>query len=119
MTTSRPFTVHLLPGLRERLDSLLGAADACRAMVQMYSVLPQLHDRRPRSDPRPDGGELPVYLGRFGWMDIGFSYVELGSTLLVLCLWPDLLWTNGRTHEVDCVLHNRDVGFLLTSGGLL
>lgn len=121
MTTSRPYRVHLLPGLRDRLDALLGTVDACGAMVQLYAVLPRLHDRRPRTVARSDDGEALVYLGRFGWVNVGFSYIEVDETLLVICLWPDLLWQEKRTHEVECVLDNQAVEFLATytEGGLL
>lgn len=120
MTTSRPYKTELLPGVSECIYSVLGSVDGCGAQVQLYSVLPWLHDRRSRHDSHC-GEKLPVYVGRFGWVDIGFSYIELAGTLLVFTLWPNLLSDDERTHEVDCVLDDRAVPYLLahTNGGLL
>lgn len=119
MTTSRPYRVQLVPGLSDRLDALLNPVDSCRAMVQLYRILPLLHERRRRTDAGPDDGGQLVYRGRFGWMELGFSYIEVNEALLVIYQWHDLLLKEERTQEVDFVLDYEAVAMLAAEGELL
>jgi len=89
--TDTKFTVSMHPTLVDGLDEGFSPTDGISAIDEMFSELPLLHQvlaskRRPRKDRRT----LKLYRGCYDWYrELGFSYVQIGTTLHVLDLWFD------------------------------
>jgi hypothetical protein len=94
--TNTAFDVLMHPTLVDSLDEGFSPMDGIVAIDEMFSELPLLHralaPKRPRNRARR---KLRVYRGCYHWYtSLGFSYVQIGTTLHVLTLWyeenPDL-----------------------------
>jgi hypothetical protein len=105
---SQSFTILMHPTLVDELDEGFSPMDGLVAIDEMFSELPLLHPalapKRPRKrTPR----KLRVYRGCYDWYkSLGFSYVQIGTTLHVLDLWyveqpiltqMDVILGTGRT----------------------
>ncbi len=102
--SSTKLTVSMHDTLVNELDECFSPMDGIIAIDQMFLELPQLHPaiapRRPQKRARRT---LKVYRGRYHWYPLGFSYVQIGTTLHVLELWN---WDNRA--DVDVVLGTRE-----------
>jgi hypothetical protein len=102
-TSDRTFTVSMHRDLVDELDEGFSPLDGILAIDEMFSELPLLHRTlAPRRLRRRAGRKLKVYRGCYDWYpSLGFSYVQIGTTLHVLELWyrenPDL-------SEIDIIL---------------
>jgi hypothetical protein len=88
---SQPFTVMMHPTLVDELDEGFSPMDGLVAIDQMFSELPLLHagsaSKRLR---KKTARKLRVYRGCYDWYkNLGFSYIQIGTTLHVLELWYD------------------------------
>ena len=97
------FTVMMHPTLVDELDEGFSPMDGLVAIDEMYCELPLLHSRLAAKRPRKQTArKLRVYRGRYHWYNsLGFSYVQIGTTLHVLELWYD---GNPHLSHVDVVL---------------
>lgn len=95
------FTVSMHPTLVDELDEGFSPTDGLVAIDEMYCELPLLHQRlAPRRSSKRH--RLKVYRGCYDWYSsLGFSYVDLGTTLHVLELWYE---QNPNCGEMDVVL---------------
>jgi hypothetical protein len=108
MTSASNFTVFMHRDLVDALDEQLSPFDGLQAIDEIFIELPLKHRphrmirlsrRRPKS--------LQLYHGRFGWVDIGFSYVQIGSRFHVVQLWEDQNWAKADRRETGCVIGKR------------
>ena len=107
-TQSTTLTVKMHHDLVEQLDQCFSPADGIEAIDQVFIDLPIAHQALPaRRGGRGRGRTLPRYRGRFGWFDLGFTYVQIGIELHVVELWHDDRWNKPRRREVDVVLGER------------
>ena len=91
--------------LVDELDECLSPMDGLVAIEQVFGQLPQLHaGNASKRRLRPDARRIPIYRGRFGWVDLGFTYVQVGQALHVIDLWTDADWRKPTRREVDVVL---------------
>jgi hypothetical protein len=83
------FTVSMHPTLVDELDEGFSPMDGIVAIDEMYCELPLLHHAlAPKRLRKRAGRRLMVYRGTYDWYgDLGFSYVQIGTTLHVLDLW--------------------------------
>jgi hypothetical protein len=99
------FTVFMHPTLVDQLDEGFSPMDGIIAIDQIFLELPRLHPAPvPKRSQNRAGRRLKVYRGRYHWYDLGFSYVQIGTTLHVLELWHDADYRNSNRTEVDVVL---------------
>lgn len=97
------FTVLMHSEIGDAIDNQLSPMDGAIAVAQIHDMLPKLHRPTRRWWPwRPLFTRL--YHGRLSWADVGFSYIQIGSTLHVVDGWRD--W-NPRS-RVDIVLSDAD-----------
>jgi hypothetical protein len=89
--TDTKFTVSMHPTLVDELDEGFSPMDGLVAIDQMFSELPLLHQAlAPKRCRKRAGRWLKVYRGCYDWYtSLGFSYVQIGTTLHVLDLWCD------------------------------
>ncbi len=87
----RTFTVMMHRQLVDDLDEGFSPMDGIVAIDQMFGELPLLHQvLAPKRLRRRAGRKLKVYRGCYDWYkSLGFSYVQIGTTLHVLDLWYD------------------------------
>jgi hypothetical protein len=97
------FTVSMRSKLVDELDEGFSPMDGLVAIEEMFSELPLLHEAlAPKRLCKRAGRRLKVYRGTYYWYgSLGFSYVQIGSTLHVLELWYD---DNLKREEVDVIL---------------
>jgi hypothetical protein len=93
--------------LVDELDESLSPMDGLVAIEQVFGQLPRLHaakasKRRLRRGAR----RIPIYRSRFGWVDLGFTYVQVGQVLHVIDLWHDSDWMRPDRRDVDFVLND-------------
>ena len=94
------FTVSLHATLVDELDECFSPMDGIIAIDQMFQELPRLHPEfGPKRPQKRASRTLKVYRGRYDWYPLGFSYVQIGTTLHVLELWN---WDDQA--DVDVVL---------------
>jgi hypothetical protein len=87
------FTVCVPRSIQNELDLVLSPIETILAIDQVHEQLPALHRPAPRQPgSQKAGGWSRLHHGRFGWLDIGFTYAQLGSRLVIVNLWPDRLW---------------------------
>jgi hypothetical protein len=105
MTTQPIYTVSIHADLVDTLDGCLAPQDGIAAIDNLFGELPTEHRSRSgkRSGKSPRRN-VPLYRGRFAWIDIGFSYVEIDRTLHVVDLWTDAEWRKPGRREVDVVI---------------
>jgi hypothetical protein len=82
-------TVSMHPTLVDELDEGFSPMDGLIAIDQMFCELPLLHQAlAPKRLPKRASRRLKVYHGSYDWYsNLGFSYVQIGTTLHVLELW--------------------------------
>lgn len=99
----RTFTVSMHPTLVDELDEGFSPMDGLVAIDQMFGELPLLHQAlAPKRLRKRAGRWLKVYHGCYDWYSsLGFSYVQIGTTLHVLELWYD---DSPTRREVDVIL---------------
>jgi hypothetical protein len=103
--TDTKFTVSMHPTLVDSLDYGFSPGDGFAAIDAIFRELPQLHPAPlPKRSRNRAGRSLKVYRGRYDWYSLGFSYVQIGTTLHVLELWDDADYDNPNRTEVDVVL---------------
>jgi hypothetical protein len=97
------FTVFMHPTLVDQLDEGFSPMDGIVAIDQIFAELPLLHQGlAPKRPGRRPGRRLKVYRGCYDWYrSLGFSYVQIGTTLHVLDLWYD---ENPNCREMDVIL---------------
>jgi hypothetical protein len=97
------FTISMHPTFVDELDKGFGPTDGLVAIDEMFSELPLLHPAlAPKRLRNRAGLNLKVYRGCYDWYDnVGFSYVQIGTTLHVLELWYN---ENPNLSEVDVIL---------------
>jgi hypothetical protein len=97
------FTVAMHPTLVDELDEGFSPMDGIVAIDEMFSELPLLHRHVARKRPRKRAGKaLKVYCGCYDWYtSLGFSYVQIGTTLHVLELWYD---DSPKLASIDVIL---------------
>jgi hypothetical protein len=99
------FTVFMHATLVDSLDEGFSPMDGIIAIDQIFLELPRLHPAPvPKRSWKRAGRRLKVYRGRYDWYDLGFSYVQIGTTLHVLELWHDAAYHDANRTEVDVVL---------------
>ena len=100
---SQSFTVMMHPTLVDELDEGFSPMDGIVAIDEMFSELPLLHAGvAPKRLRKRTTRKLKVYRGCYDWYkSLGFSYVQIGTTLYVLELWYD---ENPNLSQVDVVL---------------
>ena len=83
------FTVVMHPDLVDELDEGFSPMDGLVAIDQMYGELPLLHRAlAPKRLGNRAVRRLKVFRGCYDWYSsLGFSYVQIGTTLHVLELW--------------------------------
>jgi hypothetical protein len=96
-------TVSMHPTLVDELDEGFSPMDGLVAIDEIFNELPMLHrafaSRRLR---KWAGRKLKVYQGCYHWYDsVGFSYVQIGTTLHVLELWYD---KSNNVADMDVIL---------------
>jgi len=99
--------VFMHADLVDELDESLSPMDGLVAIEQIFSELPRRHaaNGRPRSIRR-DARRIPIFRGRYQWVDIGFSYVQIGDSLHVIELWHDADSRTPNRPDVDVVLQD-------------
>lgn len=122
-TSDRTFTVLMHRDLVDELDERFSPLDGILAIDEIFGELPLLHRTlAPMRLRRRAGRKLKVYRGCYDWYkSLGFSYVQIGTTLHVLELWyrehPDLCemdiilgtgQTKGFTHFETAPRHSTD-----------
>jgi hypothetical protein len=97
------FTVSMHPTLVDELDEPFSPMDGLVAIDEIFSELPLLHARLgPNRLRKRVPRKLKVYRGCYYWYsNLGFSYVQIGTTLHVLDLWYD---ENLNLTEMDVIL---------------
>ena len=87
----KAFTVMMHPELVDELDEGFSPMDGLVAIDEMFSELPLLHvGLAPKRLRKRSARKLKVHRGCFDWYkSLGFSYVQIGTTLHVLELWYD------------------------------
>ena len=102
-TVDTTFTVSMHPDLVDELDEGFSPMDGIVSIDEMFNELPLLHRALAPSRLRKRAGrKLKVYRGCYDWYkSLGFSYVQIGTTLHVLELWYD---ENPKINELDIVL---------------
>lgn len=97
------FTVSMHRTLVDELDEGFSPMDGVIAIDQMFSELPLLHRAlAPKRLRTRFGRNLKVYRGCYDWYQpLGFSYVQIGTTLCVLELWYN---ENPNLSRVDVIL---------------
>ena len=85
------FTVMMHPTLVDELDEGFSPMDGLVAIDQMFSELPLLHaGLAPKCLRKRTARKLRVYRGCYDWYkNLGFNYIQIGTTLHVLELWYD------------------------------
>ena len=85
------FTVMMHRKLVDELDEGFSPMDGIVAIDEMFAELPLLHRAlTPMRLRKRAGRTLKVYRGCYDWYkSLGFSYVQIGTTLHVLELWYD------------------------------
>jgi hypothetical protein len=85
------FAVSMHPTLVDDLDEGFSPMDGITAIGEILGELPLLHRRlAPKRLRKRAGRHLKVYRGCYHWYpELGFSYVQIGTTLHVLELWYD------------------------------
>jgi hypothetical protein len=85
------FIVMMHRTLVDELDEGFSPMDGIVAIDEMFSELPLLHAALAPKRPRKrTARKLKVYRGCYDWYkSLGFSYVQIGTTLHVLELWYD------------------------------
>jgi hypothetical protein len=83
------FTTIISADLVDALDEAFSPIDGIVAIDQITLELPQLH-RTARADflKQRIGFKRKVYHGRYDWYPLGFSYMQVGTELHVIDLWP-------------------------------
>jgi hypothetical protein len=105
------FTVRIDDKLIDQLDDCLSPGDGVQAIDDLFQELPKVHQSRETARPqRKPRKWLRVYRGRYGWFDVGFSYVQVGNELHVVEFWPDADWAKPNRAEVDSVIGERTEG---------
>jgi hypothetical protein len=99
----RKFTVSMHPTLVDELDEGFSPMDGLVAIDEIFGELPLLHQAlSPQRLRKRAGRRLKVYRGCYDWYsNLGFSYVQIGTTLHVLDLWYD---KNPNLSEMDVIL---------------
>lgn len=102
-TVDTTFTVSMHPNLVDELDDGFSPMDGLVSIDEMFNELPLLHRALAPSRRRKRAGrKLKVYRGCYDWyQNLGFSYVQIGTTLHVLELWYD---DNPKANKVDIIL---------------
>ncbi len=102
-TSGTAFTVSMHRQLVDDLDEGFSPLDGVVAIDEMFSELPLLHRAlAPLRLRKRAGRKLKVYRGCYDWYkSLGFSYVQIGTTLHVLELWYN---ENPDLSEVDVIL---------------
>ena len=104
--TATTLAVQIHPELVERLlnDHCLIREDA--PLRELLSQLPTLHRKCESPNcTRPRTRLVRLYHGRFAWMNTGFSYVRIGSTLTLVDIWRDGEFASRRRRKrIDCVI---------------
>jgi hypothetical protein len=97
------YVVSVHPELVDELDEGFSPMDGIVAIDEMFSELPLLHrPLAPKRLRKRAGRTLKVYRGCYQWYkELGFSYVQIGTTLHVLELWFD---ENPDLSQMDIVL---------------
>jgi hypothetical protein len=97
------FTVSMHPNLGDELDEEFSPMDGLVAIDQMFRQLPFLHRALPPIRLRKRAGrKLKVYRGCYDWYkSVGFSYVQIDTTLHVLELWYD---EHPKLSQMDVIL---------------
>ena len=97
------FTVMMHPTLVDELDEGFSPMDGILAIDEMFGELPLLHaGLAPKRLRKRTARKLRVYRGCYDWYkSLGFSYVQIGTTLHVLELWFD---ANPDLSQMDIVL---------------
>jgi hypothetical protein len=97
------FTVSMHPTLVDELDEGFSPMDGLVAVGEMFGELPLLHRAfAPKRLRKRAGRTLRVYRGCYDWyQSLGFSYVQIGTTLHVLELWYD---DNPNVAAMDVIL---------------
>ena len=100
---SQPFTVLMHPNLVDALDGGFSPMDGLVAIDEMFAELPLLHlALAPKRLHKRAARTLKVYHGCYDWYkSLGFSYVQIGTTLHVLDLWYD---ENPNLTEMEVIL---------------
>jgi hypothetical protein len=97
------FTVVMHPTLVDELDEGFSPMDGILAIDEMFGELPLLHaGLAPKRLRKRTARKLRVYRGCYDWYNsLGFSYIQIGTTLHVLELWYD---ESPNLSQVDVVL---------------
>jgi|HubBroStandDraft_6_1064221.scaffolds.fasta_scaffold353392_1 hypothetical protein len=105
-TSDTTFTVSMHPDLVDELDEGFSPMDGIVSIDEMFNELPLLHRAlAPTRLRKRAGHKLKVYRGCYDWYrSLGFSYVQLGTTLHVLELWYN---ENRNLDDVDVILGTR------------
>ena len=103
------FTVLMHPTLVDELDEGFSPMDGLVAIDEMFGELPQLHQAlAPKRLSKRPRRTLKVYRGCYDWYSsLGFSYVQIGTTLHVLELWYD---NNPNLDKMDVILGQNQPG---------
>ena len=102
-TSNTVFTVSMHPTLVDELDEGFSPLDGALAIDEMFCELPFLHRALSPASPRKRAGrKLKVYRGCYDWYrSLGFSYVQIRTTLHVLELWYQ---KNPNHDDMDVIL---------------
>jgi hypothetical protein len=102
-TVSPTFTVMMHEELVDNLDNGFSPMDGIIAIDEMFSEQPLLHRAlAPKRRRKRAGRRLKVYRGCYHWYkSLGFSYVQIGTSLHVLELWYD---ENPNLSQMDVIL---------------
>ena len=100
---SHTFTVMMHSTLVDALDEGFSPMDGLVAIDEMFCELPLLHRAlAPKRLRKGASRKLKVYRGCYDWYkSLGFSYVQIGTTLHVLDLRYD---DNPNLSELDVIL---------------
>ncbi len=101
--SGKTFTVSMHPDLVDELDEGFSPMDGAVAIDQIFNELPLLHRAlAPKRLRKRAGRKLKVYRGCYDWYNsLGFSYVQIGTTLHVLELWFD---EHPQLNQIDVLL---------------
>jgi hypothetical protein len=102
-TASQRFTVMMHKDLVDSLDEGFSPMDGAVAIDEMFAELPLLHPgKAPKRFRTKPARKLKVYRGCYDWyQSLGFSYVQIGTTLHILDLWYD---KNPGLNDMDVIL---------------
>ncbi|MBS0266424.1 MAG: hypothetical protein JSS02_31120 [Planctomycetes bacterium] len=89
--TDTKFTVSMHPTLVDGLDEGFSPMDGIAAIDEIFSELPLVHPGSvPEHERRTADRTLKLYHGCYDWYrEVGFNYVQIGTTLHVLDIWFD------------------------------